>query len=35
MPFQDLGSIVGPVRERRVRTLLVTAARRSPCCRRC
>ncbi len=28
--FQGLGSIVGPVRERRLRALLVTAARRSP-----
>ena len=28
--FQGLGSVVGPVRERRLRALLVTAARRSP-----
>ena len=28
--FQGLGSIVAPVRERRLRALLVTAARRSP-----
>ena len=28
--FQGLGTVVGPVRERRLRALLVTAARRSP-----